>query len=174
MARQNVMLRDDQAGISMGGSYVTSQTTGSPDGYKTVLTVNGTLPAIAGGANLGVGRKMLTLPAGERQVTGSTYSMSIKQTQGNITADTPESGLGTTIASGANATLGDVAAGAENISEGSAHADCNGTAEVVNKTTALVILTADSHDIYFNVADGWAASGDTGALIYGTITIWWR
>lgn len=173
MARQNVMLRDDQAGITVG-TGVTSQTFGSPEGYKTVLTVNYTLPAIAGGASLGVGRAVLTLPAGERQVTGSSYSMAIKQTEGNITADTPESGLGTTISSGANATLGDVGAGAENISEGSAHADCNGTAEVVNKTTNLVIATADSHVIYFNVADGWAASGDAAALIYGTITIWWR
>jgi len=150
MARQNVMLRDDQAGVTTHTGF-TSQTTGTPEGYKTVLTANYTLPAIAGGAALGVGRKCMSFPAGERIVTGSTYSMAIKQTQGNITADTPETGLGTTIASGANATLG-----------------------AVTKTTQLVIATADSHDVYFNVADTWASSGDTGALISGTITIWWR
>ena len=173
MARQNVMLRDDQSGITVHTGF-TSQTYGTPEGYKTVLTCNYTLPAIAGGAALGVGRKAMSFPAGERIVSSSTYSMAIKQTQGNITADTPETGLGTTIASGANATLGAVGAGAENISEGSATADCDGTAEVVTKTTQLAIATADSHDVFFNVADTWASSGDTGALISGTITIWWR
>ena len=172
MARQNVMLRDDQSGITVHTGF-TSETTGNPQGYKTVITANYTLPAIAGGANLSVGRKFMTLPAGERVVTGSSMSMAIKQTQGNITADTPDVGIGTTIASGANALLSDTS-GAENILTGQTADNCNGTAEVETVTTQLVIATADSHDLFFNVADGWAASGDTGALISGTITIWWR
>jgi len=172
MARQNVMLRDDQSGISVPTGFK-SETTGSPAGYKTVLTANYTLPAIAGGASLSVGRKCLTLPAGERVVTGSSMAMAIKQTLGNITADTPDVGLGTVIAAGANALCSDTS-GAENLLTGQTAADCNGTATVETVTTALAIATADSHDIYFNVCDGWAASGDTAAAISGTITIWWR
>ncbi len=172
MARQNQMLRDDQSGLTVHTGF-TSETTGTPEGYKTVVTANYTLPAIAGGANLGVGRKFLTLPAGERVINGSSMSMSIKQTQGNITADTPDVGLGTTIASGAVALLSSTAA-FENVLTGQTAADCNGTATVETVTTQLIIATADSHDVFFNVADGWAASGDTGALISGTITIWWR
>ena len=173
MARQNVMLRDDQAGVTCGTGF-TSQTYGTPEGYRTVVTANYTLPAIAGGASLGVGLAALTLPAGERQVTGSKLNIAIKQTQGNITADTPEVGLGTTIASGANATLGAVGAAAENIMEGVVAADCNGTATVGNVNTNLVIATASSHIVYLNVADGWAASGDTAAAISGTFEVFWR
>jgi hypothetical protein len=172
MARTNQMLRDDQSGITVHTGF-TSETTGTPEGYKTVVTASYTLPAIAGGANLAVGRKFLSLPAGERVVTGSSMSMAIKQTQGNITADTPDVGIGTTIGSGAVAVLGGTAA-FENILTGQTAADCNGTATVETVTTQLVIATADSHDLFFNVADGWAASGDTGALISGTMTIWWR
>lgn len=172
MARQNQMLRDDQSGITVPTGF-TSETTGGPQGYKTVLTANYTLPAIAGGASLGVGRKCLSLPAGERLVTGSTMSMAIKQTQGNITADTPDVGLGTTIASGAVALLSGTAA-FENILTGQTATDCNGTAIVATVTTNLAIATAASHDIFFNVADGWASSGDAAAAISGTITIWWR
>lgn len=174
MARQNQMLRDDQSGLILPGSWVTSQTTGSPEGYKTVLTLNGAFPAIAGGAALGVGKLIMTLPAGARFVTGSAYSIALKQTEGNVTADTPEVGLGTTISSGANATLGAVGAAAENISEGSATADCNGTAELVEKTTNLAIAAAGDHTIYLNVADTWASSGDAALGFSGTATIWWR
>lgn len=173
MARQNVMLRDDQSGIILPGSYVTSETVGSPEGYKTTLYVQTTLPAIAGGANLGVGKLLMTLPAGERVITGSSMSLAIKQTQGNITADTPDGGLGTVIASGAVATL-DGTATFEDIMTGQTFNDCDGTAEVETVTTNLVLATAGAHTIYFNVADGWAASGDTAALLRGTVTIWWR
>jgi len=173
MARQNVMLRDDQSGIVVGTGF-TSQTTGNPALYSTTLTVNYTLPAIAGGAALGVGRAALTLPAGERLIRDITFSIAIKQTEDHITADTPEVGFGTTIASGANATLGAVAAGAENLITGVVAADCDGTATVGSQATDLVIATADSHVIYLNVADTWAASGDAAALLSGTATIRWR
>lgn len=173
MARSNVMLRDDQSGIILPGSWVTSETTGSPAGYKTVLTLNGAFPAIAGGASLGVGKLILTLPAGVRIITGSSISLSLKQTQGNVTADTPDLGLGTVIASGAVATL-DGTATFENIMTGQTMNDCDGTAENATVTTNLAIETAGAHTVYLNVADGWAASGDTALGFRGTATIWWR
>lgn len=100
-------------------------------------------------------------------------SIALKQTQGNVTADTPDLGIGTTIASGSVAVLGGTAA-FENILTGQTVDDCNGTAEVETVDTPLVIGTADSHSAFLNVADGWAASGDAALAISGTVDIFWQ
>jgi hypothetical protein len=142
--------------------------------HTTVLTVNTTLPAIAGGANLAVGKLLYTFPAGALVVKSAYMSLAITQTQGNITADTPDGGLGTTIASGVVALLGGTPA-FENILTGQTFNDCNGTAEV--KTVAdqvLVIEAGAAHTVHFNVADGWAASGDAAAVLAGTVVIEWE
>ena len=173
MARTNQMLRDDQSGIILPGSWVTSQTTGSPAGYRTDLFLNGAFPAIAGGASLGVGKLVLTLPAGPRVITGTNMSLSLKQTQGNVTADTPDMGFGTVIASGAVALL-DGTATFENILTGQTMNDCDGTVENATVTTNLAIEASAAHTIYLNIADDWAASGDTALGFRGTATIWWR
>ncbi len=142
--------------------------------HTTVLTVSSTLPAIAGGAALSVGKLLYTFPAGAIVIDRAYMSMAITQSEGNITADTPDVGLGTTIAAGANALLSDTA-GAENVLTGQTVADCDGTAEV--KTVAdqvLVIEAGGDHTLYFNVADTWAASGDAAAAIAGTVVINWH
>ncbi len=142
--------------------------------HKTTLTVASTLPAIAGGADLSVGKLLYTFPAGAIVVHAAYMSMAITQTEAHINADTPDIGIGTTIGSGANALLSDVGAGAENILTGQTANNCTGTAEV--KTVAdqvLVIEAGDPHTVYFNVADGWAASGDAAAIIAGTVVIDW-
>ncbi len=146
----------------------------SSDGFvhTTTLSVNTTLPAIAGGANLGVGKLLYTFPAGEIVINSSYISMAITQTQGNITADTPVVGLGTTIASGAVAVLSGTAA-FEHVMAGQVAANCSGTATVKTVGTQLVIATAANHTLYLNVADGWAASGDAAALLVGTVTFNW-
>lgn len=160
------------ASLNMGNASGVTNFTEGEGVYRTLITVNSTLPAIAGGANLGVGKALITFPAGVIRVFGAYMSLSIKQTTGNITADTPDGGLGTTIASGVVATL-DGTAAFENILTGQTFNDCNGTAEVAHVSTDLLIAAADSHVVYFNVADGWAASGDTGALLTGTVGILW-
>jgi len=172
MARQNVMLRDDQAGLTAHAGF-TTQTYGTPEGYRTVVTANTSLPVIAGGASLSVGKKAVTLPTGKRLVNGSSIDLALKQTQGNVTADTPDLGLGTTIAAGANALCSDTA-GAENILTGQTMNDCDGTVESTQVTTQLTIAAADSHDIFVNVCDGWAASGDAALGLTGTFEFWWR
>lgn len=142
--------------------------------HRTVLTVDTTLPAIAGGAALAVGKLLYTFPAGAIIVKAAHINLAIQQTEGNITADTPDGGLGTTIGSGANATLSAVGAAAENILTGQTFDDCDGTAEV--KTVAdsiLVIEASGDHTVYFNVADTWAASGDAAAELDGTVVLEW-
>lgn len=146
---------------------------GNQNQHVTTLTVQSALPAIAGGANLAVGKLLYTFPAGPIVVHAAYMSVGVTQTQGNINADTPDIGLGTTIGSGAVAVLGGTAA-FENILTGQTAANCTGTATV--KTVGdqvLVIEAAGNHTVYLNVADGWAASGDTGALINGTVTLHW-
>lgn len=145
------------------------------DGYNhtSILTVDSVLPAIAGGAALSVGTLLYTLPAGALVINSAYMSMAITQSEDNITADTPDIGLGTVVAAGANALLSDTS-GAENILTGQTANDCDGTAEV--KTVAdqiLVVASGDSHGVYFNVADTWAADGDAAATISGTVVLNW-
>lgn len=143
----------------------------------TLLAVNTTLPAIAGGADLAIGKLLYTFPVGAIIVESAWMSLAITQTQGHITADTPDGGLGTTIASGAVNVLGGTAA-FENIITGQTFNDCNGTAEVKTSIPTagapLVIEAAGAHTVYFNVADGWASSGDAAALLTGSVILNWR
>lgn len=141
--------------------------------HLTKLTINTKLPAIAGGANLAIGKKIYTFPAGNIVVEAARMALSIQQTEGNITADTPDGGLGTTIASGAVATL-DGTPAFENILTGQTFDDCDGTVEdalVANQV--LAIAAGGGHDVHFNVADLWAAGGDAGAILAGTVWLRW-
>lgn len=137
-----------------------------------VLTIDTTLGAIAGGAALALGKLVYTFPAGRLLVNNVTMSMAIQQTTGNITADTPEVAVGTTLAAGASATL---ATTTENLILGSAAADCDGTPTIAGgvptANVPFLIAAADAHTVHFNVADTWAASGDPAAEITGTIII---
>lgn len=158
------------AGAVAAGVTAVEETNGSF--HKTTLTISSVLPAIAGGAALAVGKALYTLPAGALQVTGSYMSVALDELDGNITADTPDVGLGTTIASGVVSVLGGTAA-FENILTGQTAADCNGTATVANVATNLAIAAADSHVVYLNVADTWAAGGEAACPVYGTVVITW-
>lgn len=156
---------------------VTAREDGVGDLHKTTLTVSTTLGAIAGGADLGLGKLMYTFPAGEIIVEAAYMSMTLTAADGNIDADTPDVGLGTVVASGAVALLNGTAT-FENIITGQTATDCSGTATVKTATptagSPLVIATAGAHTVYFNVADGWAASGETACPITGTIVLHWR
>lgn len=156
-------------------SYVDEETFGNPAKYRTILRINTTLGAIAGGANLALGKLIATLPSEECVIWAASMSLAIKQTQGNINADTPDLGLGTTLASGVQALLSSVGATSENILTGQTMADCNGTAVVETVANTPLALTTGgvNKTVYANVADGWAASGDTAAKLLGTVELWW-
>lgn len=169
MARLQDMPRGSE--LTLVHSGATGATKGD-NPFVSEIDIDTTLPDIAGGANLGVGKKIFTFPSGVIRVFGAYQSVSIKQTQGNITADTPDVGLGTTIASGAVALLSSTAA-FENILTGQTFADCDGTASTAHVATDLLIAAGDSHDVYLNVADGWAASGDDAAILRGKVCLLW-
>jgi hypothetical protein len=153
---------------------VTADESSSVGYHRSVLTVSTALGAIAGGANLALGKLMYTFPAGIRYIRSSYISMALNTAGANIPADTPDVGLGTVLGAGVHATLSAAGATMENILTGQTAADCNGTPTVATVTNqALLILAADAHTIYFNVADGWAAGGDAACPIAGTIIIEW-
>ena len=156
-------------------SYVDEETFGNPALYKTILRIDTALGAIAGGANLALGKLILTLPSVECIIQAAAMSLAIKQTQAHITADTPDIGLGTTLASGVQALLSGVGATSENILTGQTAADCDGTATVETVVSSPLALTSGgvNKTIYANVADGWAASGDAAAKLRGTVELWW-
>jgi len=149
------------------------------DGYNhvTFLAIDTTLGAIAGGAALGLGKLLYTLPAGVQMIEAAYMNVAITQSQGNITADTPEVGLGTVVASGAVSVLSGTAT-FENILTGQVATDCNGTPTVKTliptANVPLIRQAGDAKTIYFNVADNWAASGDAAAAVTGDVTIVWR
>lgn len=170
MARyRNMPVTEDVGTPATGCAAITY---GQGELYRTVIDINTTLGAIAGGASLGLGKAIYTFPAGDIIVMGSKLNVAITQTEDNITDDTPDVGLGTTVASGAVAVLGGTAA-FENIHTGQTAADCDGTATVNTLNTQLVIESADSHVVYLNVADGWAADGDAAALLSGQVILLW-
>lgn len=142
--------------------------------HKTELTMIGlNLGAIAGAAAESTGALMYTLPAGAIVVHAAYMTIGLTNTDGNIDADTPDLGVGTVVAAGANATL-NLTAGAENIITGQTANNVTGTAEV--KTVGdqvLVIEAADAHTVYLNVADTWAGAETTGVVAAGTVTLIW-
>jgi hypothetical protein len=164
--------------VGTAGTGFTAAEYGNDFNRQTFLTVDTVLPAIAGGANLAVGKLAYTFPAGAIQIDSAWFSLGITQTQGNINADTPEVGLGTVIASGAVAVLGGTATFENIIIGDGAAANCTGTPTVKQQiptaNVPLIIAAAGAHTVYVNVADGWATSGDAGALLAGSILLNWR
>lgn len=158
--------------VGTAGTGVTAVEYGDGHNHVTVLTLAITLPNIPGGADLGVGNLIYTFPAGDIAIQDAAMSLAITQVDGNINADTPEVGLGTVIASGVVAVLSGTAT-FEDILTGQVAADCNGTATATAVAQALAIPAASAHTVHFNAADGWAASGDTGAGVTGTAVIKW-
>lgn len=156
------------------GSYGTVAEYGDGSFHKTVISLSGVLPAIAGGANLAVGRLIYTLPAGNIRILSACFkSVAITASEANIVADTPVVGLGTVIASGAVALLNGTAT-FQDILAGQALADCAGTGKVAAVASTLTVLSTAAHTVHLNVADGWAASGDLAAAISGDVIITWE
>ncbi len=165
------------ANVGTPGTGVTAVEYGDGYAHTSVLTVNTTLPAIAGGASLGIGKLMYTLPAGAEMIGSSYFSMAITQTTGHINANTPKVGLGQTIAVGAVSVLNGTAGFMDVVTEQTA-ANCTGTATVITAipTSGAAIITAagGTKTVYFNVAAAWAASGDPAALLTGTVVLRWQ
>ena len=128
----------------------------------------------ADGAALSFGALLYTLPAGVQKVNAVYASLALSG-DAQAAADTPELGIGTVVGSGANATLGAVGATAEDILEGSAVADVNGTVNIDSDLAVNQLVgSGDAKTLYLNLADTWASSADDDAITAtGTIVLEW-
>lgn len=143
--------------------------------YVTKLTVNGVLPAIAGGAALGVGLLAYTFPAGVHMVQATRLSLALTAADGNVDADTPEISLGTVIVTGAVATM--TTASWEDILTAAIMNNCTGTVEenaALPSAGHIISQAASSKAVYINVADTWAASGEAAMAVTGEVWIAWN
>lgn len=161
------------------GVGVTAQEKGDGSHHLTVLTLGPgcVLPNIPGGASLGVGTLIYTFPAGAQVINSTQVNVGITQTTGHINANTPTVGLGSVVASGVIAVLSGTAT-FQNMNVGKAAANCTGTPTVqtVNATASPFTYITDVggvKSVFFNAAAAWAATGDPGALLSGTVSIDW-
>lgn len=157
-------------------SYVTATEGGDKRNRWVELEVDTTLPAIAGGADLAVGKLVWNFPTHKAILVRSAHvDLVLAAQDGNIIADTPDVGLGTVIGSGAVAVLSGTGT-FENILTGQTATDCNGTPIIatVGLASDLSIAATAAHTVYLNVADGWAASGETACPVSGLIVIEYR
>ena len=171
MARSNTM-PEGNSGVTVHAGFSAVHYGGEAGVWRTVVTANTAFGDIAGGANLGLGVKAISFPAGDVQVISTKMALALTASQAHVVADTPDLGIGTTVASGTVAVLGGTAA-FENILTGQTATNCTGTVVSAFVNTQLVIPAANSHDVFVNVADGWAASGDDALGLSGTFTILW-
>lgn len=132
-------------------------------------------------ASLADGALVYTLPDGEIIIGEAMFQGTLLATASVLT-DTPDVGIGTTVASGAVSVLGGTAA-FENVIGGSAAASINngavgGVGGVVANGSTLPLRIASSgglnHTLYLNFADGWAdVTTATDVLFTGVIVLRW-
>jgi hypothetical protein len=162
------------AGPGVANSGVTATESNSGGHRVTKLTfTNLSIGAVAGAADQALGKLLYTLPAGAAIVRAAHMEVALTSTEALIDADTPDVGLGTLLASGAQALLSGVGAAAENILTGQTFPNTTGTqvAKGVNDQM-LDIKPTDSHAIHLNVADGWAGA-DSALKASGTVLLEW-
>jgi len=179
LAAKTITLGNTEGGvIGTAGTNVTAAHYGDGYHHTTVLTLTDVAIAIAAAADEGNGALIYTFPAGVHIHEVSYMSVAL-QGGGTVNADTPDIGIGSVVASGANALLSAVGATSEDYITGQTASDCNGTATVVGPLGATAgILTgislnkaADVKAVYLNVADGWAGTDTVAAS--GTVVLKW-
>lgn len=164
------------ANVGTPGTGVTAVEIGDGITHTSILTLTNVAITIGDTADLGTGALIYTLPAGVQFIDYAYMSVALTADDVANQTDTPEVGLGTVIASGAVAVLGGTPT-FEDIIEGAAVADCNGTAKVIadvpTANIPLVRLSGDAKTIHLNYADGWADGTVQTALASGTVVIKW-
>jgi hypothetical protein len=175
------------------GTVTTSATTtavehGDSIDHLTVLTMTDFAVGTSGdNAALAIGAKFYTWPTGVNILVESTTISGGITAAISVTTDTPEVGIGTVIASGANATL--TTGTWENLVDGGASGSSVDAAAVApdvagtvfhkkNLTTVQPIIKATggaARDLFLNAAVTWSDVTAAGAVTFtGTITIKWR
>lgn len=174
---------------SDGGTVTTAGTTVAEEqGNGIWHTTKLTLTAFAVGtsddnASLAIGAEVYTFPTGTILVENTSIVGGVTAAI-SVTTNTPEVGLGTTIGTGAAATLtttmedlmdgGAGSTGSDNVAPdvagGTLYKASNFTAPILIKTTG-----GKAHKLFLNVAAAWANVTAAGAVTFtGVITVRWR
>jgi len=167
--------------VGTPGTGVTAQEAGDGKHHITTLTLTDVVVgAPTAGASEAVGALVYTFPAGNHVHMTSYFNLGL--TIGTVQTDTPDVGLGSTQAAGAQALLSVVGATTEDYITGQLWAVAlDGTAQETTPlgATAGILTgislnaTADAKTVYLNAADAWNA-GVTGNLTAsGTIVLTW-
>lgn len=161
------------------GTNVTAVSYGDGKNFVTELTLAAAaLVSLTGIGAEATGALIATFPAGAHIHTATAGSVAF-QGGGTVDADTPELGIGSTLAAGASATLGAAGATTEDYTDGTAVADCSGTALVIDPVGASAGIltgislnaTGDVKTVYLNAADTWAGADTLTAT--GTVYLHW-
>lgn len=172
-------LNSDNAG-TVGAATVVATEYGDGINHQTVLTLTDFIVGAPGaGANLAIGNKIYSFPAGVHSHKTSRFNLGL--TVGGVTTDTPDIGLGSVIGAGAIAvlngtTMEDYIAGQTwaVALDGTLQACAPLGASAGIMTGISLNDTGDVKDVFFNAADGWNA-GVTGNLtVSGTIILNWE
>ncbi len=149
--------------------------------HQTILTLTDHIVGAPGaGANLAIGSKVYTFPAGVQAHKTSRFNLGLAV--GGVDTDTPDVGLGSVIGVGAVATLNGTATFEDYITGQTWTATCDGTLQACAPLGATAGIntgislndTGNVKDIFLNAADGWNA-GVTGNLtVSGTIILNWE
>lgn len=163
------------ANVGVAGTNVIAVEQGNSYAHTTVLTLSSVAITIGNNASLAVGSLIYTLPAGAIIVESAYLSVGLTLTTGTPKTDTPQIGIGTTIGTGANATLATTTA---NIITGTSMANISGTASVLQQiptaNVPFVIAAAAAHTLYLNFACAWSAVTSAAATATGTVVVNWR
>lgn len=168
-----VMIVKGSSGTVPVGGYVVATEYGDGKNHVTSLAITALPITIGDNENLGIGVLIYTLPTGPQMITASYMSVGLTATDAANAANTPEVGLGQTIASTAVAVLS--TAGWEDIFEGDAMANCTGTAYTLAKLPTATVLTqaGGTKTIYLNFAAAWSNNTVQTATITGTVVLKW-
>jgi hypothetical protein len=173
---ENVLTDQSVGTVTTAATTVVEEHGDSVDHVTKLTLTDFDIGDVGDSAALAIGAKFYTFPAGGIFVENISLDGTITCAGTGYAADTPEVGIGTLIGSGANATLGDVGATAENAWGPVVAGALDDTAIGAIKASDLYIATSGglAHDLFLNAADTWA-NGTAGALLFtGVITIRWR
>lgn len=164
---------------------VTAVEYGNQVKHKTVLTVSGlTIGTTAvGGGNRAISAVVYTLPQYGTVVSRTIYScyfaLALSCAPGDVSADTPDLGIGTTNVTGeAQALLSGCTAGAESIVTGQTAPNVSGTVTKVLISNQVwsspMPVPTLAIPIYISMADNWAVSaGGCTVTATGTVILEW-
>lgn len=156
------------------GTGVTAIESGNGNHRRTELIIAATHVVVTTptNENLAQGALIYTFPAGQIIVHRVYGDVGLEINDSLLVGDTPEIGLGTAVATGANATLGAAAAGATAEDMWGPHvvAGCDTGADATDagqfvSQLEFVMADAGAHLCHLNCADGWTAGAGTADVV---------